>query len=77
MKAAPAFDCAVCKRTIGKTATHCLTDDKRVLCKRCAWGKNAHAKLYPDCPVRWHDAYDHDSCTGSRAGIAAHLGLWP
>ena len=76
MKPAPAFNCARCGRHIGKTASHCLTEGGRVLCTRCL-GRDAHADLFPDCGVRWHDVHDHDGSLGSRAGIAAVLGLWP
>lgn len=76
MTAAPAFDCALCRRHIGKRALHHCTDDGRVVCSRCL-GTAAHAKLFRGCPEQWHDVLDHPSCFGSRAGIAAHLGLWP
>ncbi len=59
MKAAPAFDCAACGRRIGKTAGHNLTDDGRVLCGRCLGTRRLHASLYPNCPVAWHDLFDH------------------
>jgi hypothetical protein len=78
MRAAPAFDCAACGRRIGKTAGHNLTDDGRVLCGRCLGTRRLHARLYPDCPVAWHDLFDHArGVAGTRAGVAAALGLWP
>jgi len=76
MKPAPAFDCAFCGRRIGKTTTHYLIDGDRILCVRCLT-KPVHAALLPDCPHRWHDPLDHKGASGTRAGIAAHLGLWP
>lgn len=76
MKPAPAFDCARCGRRIGKTRTHYLLEGNRVVCPRCL-GRQAHAALFPDCGVPWHDALDHQGTAGTRAGIAAHLGLWP
>jgi hypothetical protein len=76
VKPAPAFDCAHCGRRIGQTASHWLTEGNRVLCARCL-GRAAHADLYPDCEHRWHDVLDHEGSTGTRAGIAAHLGIWP
>jgi hypothetical protein len=76
VKPAPAFDCASCGRRIGKTATHTLIEGDRVICSRCLT-RSAHAKLFPDCPTRWHDPLDHSGSCGTRAGIAAHLGLWP
>jgi hypothetical protein len=33
--AAPTFHCAECGRHIGKTRTHVLLDDDRVICTRC------------------------------------------
>jgi hypothetical protein len=76
VKAAPPFDCARCRRRIGKTTTHYLIDGDRVVCVRCL-GRDAHNELFPDCDVRWHDVGDHKGAAGTRAGIAAHLGLWP
>jgi hypothetical protein len=76
MKPAPPFDCARCSRRIGKTATHVLLEGNRVVCSRCLT-RPAHAELFPDCEVRWHDAGDHIAAAGTRAAFAAHLGLWP
>lgn len=76
MKPAPPFDCARCHRRIGKVRTHFLIEGDRVVCSRCL-GRPAHTDLFPDCDVRWHDVLDHKGAQGSRAGIAAHLGLWP
>jgi hypothetical protein len=50
--------------------------DDRVACDRCLT-KTAHAALYPDCSHGWHDTLDHLASAGTRAGMAAHLGLWP
>jgi hypothetical protein len=76
MTSAPPFDCARCRRQIGKTRAHHLIEGRRVVCSRCL-DRPAHADLFPDCGVRWHDVLDHEGSQGSRAGIAAHLGLWP
>lgn len=76
MKPAPAFGCASCGRRIGKNATHYLLEDDRVTCGRCL-GRPVHAALFLGCDVRWHDVLDHLGSVGTRAGIAAHLGLWP
>jgi predicted amidophosphoribosyltransferase len=76
MRAAPPLNCAHCGRRIGKTAGHFLTEGERLLCSRCLT-KTVHAELFPDCPKRWHDPLDHLECTGTRAGIAHRLGLWP
>jgi hypothetical protein len=76
VKPAPAFDCARCRRRIGKTAGHYLTEDNRVVCCGCL-DRDAHSELIPGCEIGWHDILDHLGSVGTRAGIAAHLGLWP
>ena len=76
MKPAPALDCTVCRRTIGKTRSHYLTEGDHVACPRCLT-RAARASLFPDCPERRHDLVDHLKSTGTRAGIAHVLGLWP
>lgn len=77
MKPAPALDCSCCSRRIGKTSAHYLLDDNRVLCGRCLGKRRIHSVLFPACPVAWHDPQDHLQCSGTRAGIAHMLGLWP
>lgn len=64
MKPAPAFNCGMCGRRIGKTATHWKLREilARVICSRC---------------IDKHDLYDKVDAHGTRAGIAAYLGLWP
>jgi hypothetical protein len=59
---APAFDCALCGRRIGKAATHWQFAARGVLCSRC---------------VDREDLYDEEHRMGTRAGIAHVLGLWP
>ena len=76
MKPAPASDCARCGRRIGRTAGHYLIKGDRVVCSRCL-DRAAHGELFPGCDVGWHDVLDHKGSQGTRAGIAAHLGLWP
>lgn len=76
LTAAPEFECASCGRKIAKTKVHYLFDSD-VLCGRCVeGGQKGHASRYPDCPERWHDMYDHLRMHGTRAGIAAKLGVW-
>lgn len=58
---APAFDCHTCGRRIGKTRSHWLIGE-HVWCVRC---------------VERSGVYDDASAHGSRAGIAAVLGIWP
>lgn len=76
MRPAPPFDCAACGRHMGKTAPHFLTDDERVVCRRCLVHREAHARLYPSCPAG-HDMHDHLLSTGTRAGLARRFGVWP
>lgn len=76
MTPAPPFDCHRCHRRIGQRTTHYLIEGDRVVCSRCL-SRDAHTDLYPGCDVRWHDVLDHQGSPGTRAGIAAHLGLWP
>ena len=61
-RAAPGFQCAICGMPIGKTRTHYVLRDGRVICVRC---------------LSKHDLHDDCETQGTRAGIAAHLGLWP
>lgn len=76
--AAPAFFCTVCHRRIGKTAGHNITDRDEVICTRCANQPANHRRVAPDCRTSWHDPHDHlRSVVGTRAGVAAVLGLWP
>lgn len=78
MKPAPPLVCAGCGRIIGKSRAHSLTDDHRVLCSRCLADRRLHPRMWPDCPEDWHDCHDHvTSVAGTRAGVAAVLGVWP
>lgn len=78
MEPAPGFDCAACGRRIGKRGSHNITDDHRVICTRCMFDRRLHARFWPTCPHGWHDMFDHTpSVAGTRAGVAALLGLWP
>jgi hypothetical protein len=65
MKPAPVFGCADCGRLIGKKRSHWLSPGSRVICIRCH--EDRYGRTHRD---------DH-LCHGTRAGIAAHLGLWP
>lgn len=62
MEAAPLFHCAACDRRIGKERMHFLSKAGAVLCVGC---------------VDQGDLYDQMQCSGSRAAIAATLGIWP
>lgn len=70
MSAVAPFDCAVCGRRIGKRTTHIVTETDVVCCIRCVFdrSKAAHAVAYPDCPMAWHDMYDHQHSHATRAG---------
>jgi hypothetical protein len=65
MKPAPAFDCADCRRRIGKMRTHWIMLGGEVICIHC------HESRYARTRIDEHLAH------GTRAGIAARLGLWP
>lgn len=78
----PAFDCPKCHRRIGKKRTHYLIKTTgEVWCPSCTYPFTGsiptHAIAHPDCPTKWHDMWDHssDHLSGTRAGIAWHLGL--
>jgi hypothetical protein len=78
VKPAPPLDCGICGRRIGKTAGHYLLAGRQLACGRCIErGRILHGQVYPDCAARWHDLLDHLDSTGTRAGIAHVLGLWP
>lgn len=83
MKPAPAFDCVICARRIGKNRSHHLINypdvtADRVLCSRCMLDtRRLHARFYPACGERWHDLHDHPSGSATRAAAAQLLGLWP
>jgi hypothetical protein len=62
MNKAPALDCSSCGRRIGKRGGHYLMKNRQVLCGRC---------------IDRLDRYDDLDSTGTRAGIAWRLGLWP
>ena len=62
MKPAPAFDCALCGQRIGTTRTHYVRPDQTVVCVGCV-----------DSRKLWDEITRH----GTRAGIAAALGMWP
>jgi hypothetical protein len=68
------FDCVVCQRRIGPQRTHYITETNKVVCGDCCVftmksTTPAHAQLYPDCPVDWHDLWDHQFMHAtSRAG---------
>jgi hypothetical protein len=85
-KAAPQFRCHDCHKWISKTGPVALLFkddfDKEVVilhlgCSDKPSSNQAHARWYPECPESWHDMYDHARNWGSRAGIAALLGIWP
>lgn len=78
MTPAPALDCAACGHTIPKRASHNATYDGRILCMKCLTAPRLHGDWYPDCMDGWHDVQDHlRYVAGTRAGVAAALGLWP
>lgn len=71
---APPFVCVHCSRTIPARRGHNVTDTGHVLCGRCIFDRRLHDQLFPDCPDRWHDMFDHlRFVAGTRAGTAAVL----
>jgi hypothetical protein len=78
VKAAPTFDCDQCGRRIRKDGGHYVIEPCRLVCVRCLGRRELHPQLYPDCLDQWHDLYDHTRVVGgTRAGVAAWLGVWP
>ncbi len=78
-KAAPQFICSGCQKKIAKTRDVYTLEghDGMALCYRCMDETDGHARLYPSCPERWHDLWDHIGHFGTRAYVAVALGLWP
>ncbi len=75
MNAAEPFDCAICGRRIGKTASHYaigpgpVTEDQIICSKHVGDTRHLHGQFHPDCPVGWHDLHDHPTVAGTRAGL--------
>lgn len=71
------FSCAVCGRTIGRTAVHralgpgLVAADRMICLHHMDTAGDFHAKFWPDCPTWWHDMYDHPCLSGTRAGMRA------
>ena len=69
---APALNCGECSRRIGKNASHLITESGHLLCSRCLFPdcgtRRLHAKYYPGCDVDWHDMWDHNTSSATRAG---------
>jgi hypothetical protein len=61
------MSCHLCQRQIGRRRTHCVTESGPIVCARCLGDKASHARLYPKCGKRWHDAHDHGVVFASRA----------
>ena len=69
---APALNCSVCGRRIGKTATHIANADAvAVICVRCAWNPGMHTAWYPNC-----DDPDHRFVFDHHPGHATRAGAW-
>jgi hypothetical protein len=54
--------CAVCQRRIRRQRWRLVTKGA-ACCTHCAneRSRHAHKIVYPDCPVDWHDMFDHDA----------------
>lgn len=70
LREAEPFNCVVCRRRIGANRLHLMLGQEgdltadRVLHSDCVGScrttpRILHAKFYPECPVGWHDLYDH------------------
>jgi hypothetical protein len=68
------LNCDMCRRHIGKTATHYVTEAGPLLCTRCISKRQTHSLLYPipHCRRLWHDMFDHGVVFASRAA-ANHI----
>lgn len=62
------LDCHACGRRIGRDRRHSIVRGSFVLCMACMEIKNLHAVYHPDCPVPWHDMFDHGSILATRGG---------
>jgi len=75
--------CSKCSKAIGKDKTRVLLPEKsyRVLCFKCFTGAGnstkVHNVIYPECRIEWHDMYDHDNFTVSKAGGERFLSAPP
>jgi hypothetical protein len=67
------FDCDICRRRIGANTTHLITENGVVCHVGCAERRTTHDAVYPDCPLRWHDLWDHGLVHGSRGGARLWL----
>ncbi|MCV7399774.1 hypothetical protein H7K24_06370 [Mycobacterium fragae] len=62
--------CAVCRHRIGKRCGRIITTETDIICcVRCVMehSKLAHKVAYPDCPIDWHDMWDHQHVSATRA----------
>jgi hypothetical protein len=65
VKPAPAFDCADCGRRIGKQAVHAVVEGEHPPDPRVI------------CSRCYLAGYTWRVIHGTRAGVAAYLGMWP
>lgn len=56
-----AIPCAACGIKLGANAVHNIVGGPilRVLCTSCIHRIPLHRRLYPACPVEYHDCMDH------------------
>jgi len=58
-----AYDCQICGQRIGAQRTHYITETNHVCCGGCVFNEKtttpAHAQLYQNCEIAWHDLWDH------------------
>jgi len=65
----------VCNRIIGKTRNHYaigagpVTEDRIICVRHINDTQGMHTRFFPGCPHSWHDLHDHESLSGTRAGM--------
>lgn len=62
------YDCHNCRRRIGARRKHLIIRERHVICTGCMNDPKLHATYHPDCPIPWHDMYDHGIHLATRAG---------
>lgn len=66
--------CHRCAKRIAHDLDRYIVHEKVVLCGTCPsrHTRELHALVAPDCPIEWHDAWDHTDqlVIGCREGVA-------
>jgi hypothetical protein len=62
--------CSACHRAISKRAKARWTLTGRITCLACEHnGREAHARVYPECPWEFHDLGDHGGHYATQGGL--------